>query len=816
MAIKSFIRRTIAGVAAAALSCVMSFAQTSDHGGGIGNAVVTPEQDSVKLNQLKDYLTSVKKKAGRPTVALVLSGGGAKGATHVGVIRYLEEKGIPVDLVVGTSVGGLIGGFYSLGYEPEYLDSLVRSINWDYALSDDIPRSYRSFNDIKYREKYILSIPFLYPSEADGQSEQERKSGKESRKHADFHLGADAPESSADKIVANNLSSSLPSGIVYGQNVNNILNSVSVGYQDYLDFKQLPIPFVCVSTDMVTGKTKVWYEGNISTAMRSTMSIPGLFVPVRVDDLVLVDGGLRDNYPCDIAQAAGVDYIIGVDLNSGYRSTSNMNNLSDIIGQGIDMLGRESYENNVNIPDVSIKPNIEGYGMLSFTDQAIDTLIRRGYLAAAEQDEVLSSLAQKVSNGKSSKKETRVMDIGQQKVLISSVDIEGAPDLENRYLMKRIRAMAGNRVDRSDIEDAVATIFGTDAFENVHYALEGTEEPYRLVLKCKRGPVHQLGVGARFDSEETVSVLINAGMYVHRLQGPSLDFTLKAGINPYGQLTFGYALRDGISLKASTSVHYADKNQFNIGDNEFKIVYWNNRQEMYLSNIHWSNFDVRLGVRNDVWKVNSVMSKHVDDSYDLTDLTKEYLGPYLSLKTDTFDDWYFPTKGLTVGIDAAKYYNDLTMGLDGFYAYKFESRFATTIAKKLTLIPSFNLRLLFGDDIGLGYTNAIGGSLAGRYLDHQVPFIGINNVIAMKKFMGVVRADIRYNVATNHYLTAIANYAAGVDGVDYLQDPHEYTTLSGYGLEYAYNTIAGPLKVNIHWSSYTHRIGMYFSFGLDF
>ncbi len=802
--------------AAAALCMAMSFAQ-SDHGGGTGNAVVTPERDAQSLKELKEYLASVKKKTGRPTVALVLSGGGAKGATHVGVIKYLEEKKIPVDLVVGTSVGGLIGGFYALGYEPDYLESIVRNIDWDYALSDAIPRSYRSFNDIKYREKYLLSIPFFYPDEIYYyMSESEKASGKESRKHKDLHLGAEAASSTADQIVANNLSSSLPSGIVYGQNVNNILNSVSVGYQDSLDFKDLPIPYVCVSTDMVTGKTKVWYDGNISTAMRSTMSIPGLFVPVRHGELVLVDGGLRDNYPCDIAQAAGVDYIIGVDLNAGYKSYSGMNNLSDVISQGIDMLGRESYENNVNIPDVSIRPNIDGYGMLSFTDEAIDTLIHRGYLAAREQSEELDDLAKKVSNGPSSRKPTRVKDISQQKVLISSVKIEGAPGMENRYIMKRIQEMAGNRVDRTDIEDAVARIFGTDAFESVHFALEGTEEPYKLLLKCKRGPVHQVGVGARFDSEEVVSVLVNGGMYVHRLEGPSLDFTLKASVNPYGQLTFGYALHNGLSFKASAYVHYVDKNKFDIGDNEFKISYWNNRQEFYLSNIHWHNFDVRLGVRNDVWRVNSIMSKHVDESYDLVDLTKEYFGPYLSLRSDTFDDWYFPTKGFTVGLDGAKYYNDLTMGLDGFYSFKLDSRFVNRITDRLSLIPSVNARLLFGENIGLGYTNALGGALAGRYLEQQIPFIGINNVVAMDKLMAVVRADLRYKLAQNHYVTLTANYAAGVESLDHVQDLDMYTTVAGYGLEYAYNTITGPLKVNLHWSSHTHRPGLYFSFGLDF
>ena len=214
-------------------------------------------------------------------MALVLSGGGAKGAAHVGVIKYLESIGMPVDVVMGTSMGGLVGGIYALGYDADHLDSLIRGIDWDMALSDRVPRDYLSYSSIKYKEKYVLSFPFFYDRKEFMQMKESDQ--QYTRRVEDIHFGAG--EADATNMVKDNLLGSLPSGMVYGQNVNNIFSSLSVGYQDATDFYDLPIPFLCVATDLVSGTAKIWTEGKLNTALRSTMSIPGLFAPVRVDGL---------------------------------------------------------------------------------------------------------------------------------------------------------------------------------------------------------------------------------------------------------------------------------------------------------------------------------------------------------------------------------------------------------------------------------------------------------------------------------------------------------------------------------------------------
>ena len=266
---------------------------------------VNPEIDSIAVKEMREYMDEIRQY--RPTVALVLSGGGAKGASHIGVIYRLEELGIPVDVVLGTSMGGLVGSLYSLGYTPHQMDSIVRNINWGWAFSDKVSREYISYAGMKYRETYLLSIPFYYERDYYRKKVAEDSRFDPVRRHESFNFGADQGDGS--EFVKKNLLGSLPSGYIYGQNVTNLISSLTIGYQDSLDFKQLPIPFVCVATDLVSGKAKIWHSGKINTAMRSTMSIPGIFSPVRTEGMVLVDGGLRDNYPTSLAKEMGADRV---------------------------------------------------------------------------------------------------------------------------------------------------------------------------------------------------------------------------------------------------------------------------------------------------------------------------------------------------------------------------------------------------------------------------------------------------------------------------------------------------------------------------
>lgn len=770
------------------------------------------EAVDLRVEKIRHKLDSIRNVRHRPAVALVLSGGGAKGAAHVGVIKYLESIGMPIDIVMGTSMGGLVGGIYALGYDADHLDSIIRNIDWDMALSDKVPRDYLSYSSIKYKEKYALSFPFLYDK-----NEYLHMKGADQdymRRADDIHFGAG--QADATSMVKDNLLGSLPSGMVYGQNVNNILSSLSVGYQDVIDFYDLPIPFLCVATDLVSGTAKIWTKGKLNTALRSTMSIPGLFAPVRVDGMVLVDGGMRNNYPTDLAKKVGADIVIGVNLSDGYKNYNQINNLADIINTGIDMLGRSSFESNVDIPDVNIKPDLHEYNMLSFDTNSIDTIINRGYQAAMAVADKLDSVKAVVGADKTMLRNDPAQDIRLRKVLVSGVEITGVDDNESLYLMKKIKVGAGSRMGNEEIEDAVATIFGTNAFDYVNYELVGDEEPYRLKFNCKRGPVCQLGLGGRFDTEEIVSVLINLGWGVHKIQGSSLDFTGKVGTNPNANVTYSYISPKGLSFNVMAGVRYTDRNTFSIGDNRFRINFLDVRQEIYLSNFKWSTFFLKTGFRNDYYNVSSLMAEQAFGDYDVNQLSNDYVTFFFDARKDSFDNGYIPTKGKSVGFTYEWVFGGGPNKFNNFHSFQFDVK-KVFGGDSFAFIPSLDLRYLLGEEVPVPFTNTIGGSMAGRYLDQQIPFIGINNAAAMQKILTVARADCRVKLMKNNYLSMIANYVASCDELSSVKKwKTEVRDYFGCGLQYTYNSIIGPVSANIHWSDYTHNVGFYFSIGYDF
>ena len=770
---------------------------------------VNPKADAEAVARMKKRMEKIRQQ--RPTVALVLSGGGAKGAAHVGVLEYIEELGIPVDMVLGTSMGGLIGGLYALGYSVAEIDTLVRNMDWNWALSDKLSREYQSYGDTKYKEKYLISIPFYYESDYYRMKLADENRFDHGGRPEILHIGADY-EDSAD-ILKNNLIGSLPSGYIYGQNVSNLISSLTIGYQDSIDFQELPIPFACVATDMVSGKAKIWHSGKMNTAMRSTMSIPGVYAPVKTEGMVLVDGGMRDNYPTSLAREMGADIIIGVDLSQDKRSYTQVNNIGDIIGQSIDMLGRDAFERNVNIPDVKIKPYLPEFNMMSFTKEAVDTIIVRGREAAVAQDSLLRIVAAKTAGRYVPQRKPKAFDFHTDSLTISEIDIKGVLPQERLLIMDRMDLEPGQKISRDDLEDIVAKIYGTQCYDFVTYELLGEKEPFKLVLNCKKGPVHQLGLGVRADTEEIVSVLFNLGLNTHRMYGHSFDLTGKISANPYVRLLWFYDMPDVPTINAAVSVRWTDMGMLNFGSNNLSLSYLNARQEVYLSNMKWRWMDVKAGLRNDVMDLRNIKSSQVIGDYDFGQLTNDFISAFVDGRTDTCDDGYFPTKGVSAGIGYSWTFAGFPKNFNHFHTVHADAKVVVSADEDFAFIPSFNCRFLLGKDVPLAYFNVIGGSLPGRYIDQQLPFIGITNLAVMKNIMTMLRTDFRFRIARNHYVTGILNYVRDCDSFSTYGVGMGYV---GAGVEYSYDTIFGPLSANIHWSDITGKVGVYLSTGFNF
>ena len=770
---------------------------------------INPKADSSAVAKMRQRMAEIRKH--RPTVALVLSGGGAKGAAHIGVIEHIESLGIPVDIVLGTSMGGLIGGLYALGYTTEEMDSLVRNMDWGWVFSDRLSREYISYTDMKYKERYMLSIPFYYERDYYKMKLADEYRFDEMDRLDVLHIGADNDQ--GPEFLKNNLLGSLPSGYIYGQNVSNLISSLTIGYQDSIDFQQLPIPYVCVATDMVSGKAKIWHSGKMNTAMRSTMSIPGIFAPVRTEGMVLVDGGMRDNYPTTLARDMGADIIIGVDLSQKQRTYVQVNNIGDILGQGIDMLGRDAFEKNVNVPDVKIKPHLPEFNMLSFTPTAIDTIIVRGREAAMAQDSLLRDVAARTSGKYVSPPKKKAYDFHADSLVIADVEIRGVLPREQALLMDRLHLKFGQKISRNDLDHIVAQIYGTQAYDFVTYELLGDSEPFKLVLNCKKGPVHQFGLGVRADTEEIVSVLINLGINSHRLYGHTYDLTGKISANPYLQLKWSYDVPKIPTLNATASVRWTDMSMLNFGTNRLSLSFLHASQELYMSNIKWNWFDIKAGIRNDIFDIRNVKAEQILGDYDFSQLANDFVSLMADARSDTFDDGYFPNKGFTVGLGYKWTFAGFPKNIHNFHTVTADAKVVAPIGSRFALIPYLNARMLFGQDVPVAYFNALGGSLAGRYVDQQIPFIGITNLSAMKNILTVFGMDMRVRLARNHYLTGIVNYARDSDSfIGYGKGLGYF----GAGIEYAFDTIFGPIKGNFHWSNITNKVGVYLSAGFDF
>ena len=766
--------------------------------------------DAKAVAAMKARMASVREH--RPTLALVLSGGGAKGAATVGALKYLERYKFPVDMVVGTSIGGLLGGCYAMGYSPEFLDSLMLNIDWDRTMSDRVDWEYIPYGRRKYKEKFVLSIPFLYSVE-DFQSQL-----KEDIRYAhpsDGRLHLSAGDGDDDEILMKSLMSSLPSGVIFGQNVQYLISSLTPGYADSTDFLRLPVPFACVATDIVSGRAKVWHSGSLNTAMRSTMSIPGLFSPVRTRGMVLVDGGMRNNFPVDLARQLGADIVIGVDLSDSKTGYEEIHNIADILWRGIDMFAEDSFERNVRSVDVRIKPDLTGYGMMDFNRAAIDTMLVRGYKAAEEKAPELDAIRRWLGSDTLRITRPRAVDISRTPVLIDSVEVVGVSDKEADYVRKKLKVHAGDTVSRADVEDALNTIFGKGSYEYVSYEMLGREEPFHLRVNCKRGPKNLLGVGFRMDTEELVSLLLNVGFNTTAMRGSSLDLTARVSANPYLDVHYAYETPRWPTFNIRADLRWTDHNSILMGENRFNVGYLSTRQEVYASNMEWSNFDVKVGLQNTFFNIAHLLASDVVGDYDRSLWKMDYPGVFVDATAYTLDDGYFPRQGFSAHLR----YDLVSRVFDGpdypdfFGIVSGSGQMPVPIGRRFTLTMKGGFRFIYGDDIPIPFANVLGGEMAGRYVDHQLPFIGINNAAFRRNNLVVVRTDLRYEFLRNNYLTAAFNYSRDFYSFGQFENGVD---LYGCGLGYAYDTVVGPLKAVVHWSSMTRKIGFYASLGFDF
>ena len=786
---------------------------------GLSADSVDPDADAAVIRQMRERMEQVHRTQKRPTVALVLSGGGAKGAAHVGAMKFIEEQKIPVDMVLGTSIGGLVGGLYALGYSPDDLQHLFRTQDWGVTLTDRIDNRYLPYANRIYKEKFFVNIPFHYEDEAFERriEEQQMYAANSGR----INLGS---RTGAQNVGDNSFASSLPAGYSNGFNVNNLLSSLTVGYQDSLSFQDLPVPFFCVAADMVSCKAKNWSSGSLKTAMRSTMSIPGLFNPVRSEGMLLVDGGTRNNFPTDIAKAMGADYIIGIDLADVRPGYSQINNLGNILTQFITMLGKDSYDRNITSPDVLVKPHLEGYNMLSFNAEAVDVMVGRGYEAARAQAGAFAELKAHM-NGDHPRtlNAPRAVNLADREVQLEAVLFEGITDEESRLLMDRIGLNAGQTIGKKEIDEAMSRIQATGAFDSVTYSLLNAEEPYRLVFTCSPAPVHQFGFGLRMDTEEWASLILNAGLNTHKLMGSKVDITAKVGQTQSLSGRYSLDLPGFPTFNLEASGTHCNASLMSVDSSyEEPTEYLGHQEKFYLSNIRWTTFNVQMGLQNRGYRIpkksraGSIIQEYSEDL-----LSGTYLGAFARGDVYTMDQRYYPNSGIE--LELAYDFDFIKFGAAGFspiHAAAMDFRFVIPFGSRVALVPDLHIRSVLNDNSGsnlsISHMNVLGGRIRGRYIEHQMPFVGFGRAYFTGDHAAVANADLRIRATDNIYVSLLGGYMRSAWNLPALFSQDEADSCIGAALELGYNSLVGPLRLNVNWSTLTRAAGFYISLGYDF
>lgn len=747
---------------------------------GLSADSVNPRKDSIVLGQFRQKLDSIRTVQGRPTVALVLGGGGAKGAAEVGAIKYIEEMGIPVDMVCGTSIGGLVGGIYSMGFSPSYMDSLFRHQDWSVTLTDRVKDQYIPYSRKQHKSKYLVTLPF------------------------------------------NRISKPLPPGYSSGFNVNNMFSSTSVGYQDSISFANLPIPFCCVATDLVSCKTVYMGSGNVKKAMRATMSIPGLFDPVRYNNMVLVDGGTRNNFPADIAREAGADYVIGIELGGESPDYSKVRNVGNILSQMITLLGQDAFDKNIPKADVVIRPDVGRFGMLSFSSSAIDSLSSSGYRAAVLEREGLQKIKDKMPFAAMHLHNVPAKDIDANPITIKDVVFTGLTPKETALLEKKLKIEPGQQIDKAGIEDAISKLQATDAFTTVTYSLLGDSNPFTLQFDCEKSPKHEIDLGARADTENWASLLLHLGVNSHALVAPRVNVHARLGQSQAMNAIFSLDVPYLPTLNLEAEIKNMNGKLNDEGESiKATTRYWTHSEKLYLSNIRWTNFHFNIGVKYQYFRMpeTSYLSERVKLSYGPESLYGGYAGAYLTASAYTFDDWYFPEKGIHLNLSANRDFYSSSRNPDYYRPISSISgdfKFVIPMGSRVSLIPDIHARLLWDDnDVpSMGHMNYVGGLVAGRYFDQQIPFVGFGNIYIAQSKLAAVNAELRVKAFNKFYVSALGGYFRQSEQIDGLFRKGA-SQCWGAALQASYKSLIGPVKGSVRWSD-MFGWSAYLSIGYDF
>ncbi|PYC11783.1 patatin-like phospholipase family protein [Pseudomonas mosselii] len=560
--------------------------------------------------------TVLAAEAARPKIGLVLSGGAARGLAHIGVLKALEEQGVRIDAIAGTSMGAVVGGLYASGYSIAELEKLATTLDWQQALSDAPPRK-----DVPFRRK---------------QDDRDFLVKQKLSFRDDGSLG-------------------LPLGVIQGQNLALLLESKLAHTADIRDFDKLPIPFRAVATDITSGEKVIFRRGHLPQVIRASMSIPAVFAPVELDGRLLVDGGMTDNIPVDVVREMGVDLAIVVDIGTPLRNRKQLATVVDVLNQSITLMTRRNSEEqlaSLRREDILVQPPLSAFGVTDF-GRAQD-MIDAGYRATRALDPRLAALRQ--TEGDSNLAVARSPK--QRTPIITSIRVENDSKVSDDVIRYYIRQPIGEPLDLGRLQTDMGTLYGLDYFDQVQYRVAHKGDEHTLVINARgrRGGTDYLRLGLNLSDDLRGDSAFNLGASyrvngINRLGG---EWLTRAQIGDEQELysEFYQPLDVGSRYFIAPYLALGSQNVEATLDNDPVAEY---RLERYGFGLNVGRQigtygEVRLGVGK-AWGNAEV---RIGDQ-DLPKVSFNEGFYELKYSFDTFDNVYFPHSGEDIGLTVRKY-----------------------------------------------------------------------------------------------------------------------------------------------------------------
>jgi len=538
----------------------------------------------------------------RPKVGLVLSGGGAKGLAHIGVLKVIDSLGIKVDYISGTSMGAVVGGLYASGYTANQLDSIFSKIDVDALLQDYTPRESKSFYEKRNDEIYALTLPF------------------------------------------NNFKLGLPSGLSKGLYNFNLMSRLTQHVSDVRDFDKLPIPFLCIATDVETGEQIVLDEGILAQAIIASGALPTLYSPVEINGRLLIDGGVVNNYPIEELKNRGIDFIIGIDVQDGLKNREQLKDVTAVLSQINNFSMIEKMEGKRSLTNIYIKPDIKGFSVVSF-DKGQE-IIKKGNEKANEFIKELLPLRN------IDERPTTFKVIKNDSIFIRDITFNKLENFTRAYVLGKLKIKRNTKIPMTQIEKGISNLNATQNFSAISYSFEKTQSGERLALNLKENKSNTfLKFGIHYDDLYKSGALIN---YTHKKLIAKNDVaSLDVILGDNFRYNFDYYIDNGFywsfgfnskfnSFNRNIATDFANGIIFtDLGINSVNIDFTDITNQAYVQTIFAQKFSFGAGLE---FKYLNIKSETLENSTPIFDKSN-YLSAFGYLKYDSFNQKYFPKKG---------------------------------------------------------------------------------------------------------------------------------------------------------------------------